>query len=151
MDWSLFFLPLNLIWLLWDFIWIECIQNSNPQVIWKFSLNKKTQIMTVKVKVAQLYPTLCDPMDSSLPSSSIHRILQIRILEWVAIPFSRDWILVSSLQADSLWTILSQVKNSNEVHLSLGEHFMNQAEDTSPWKCRVCPSSPKSEERKGKY
>ena len=33
--------------------------------------------------------TLCDPMDCSLPGSSVHGILQARILEWVAIPFSR--------------------------------------------------------------
>ena len=33
--------------------------------------------------------TLCDPMDYSLPGSSIHRILQARILEWVAMPSSR--------------------------------------------------------------
>ena len=33
--------------------------------------------------------TLCDPMDSSTPSSSVHRISQARILEWVAILFSR--------------------------------------------------------------
>ena len=32
---------------------------------------------------------LCDPMDSSLPGSSVHGILQARILEWVAIHFSR--------------------------------------------------------------
>ena len=32
---------------------------------------------------------LCDPMDSSPPGSSVHGILQARILEWVAIPFSR--------------------------------------------------------------
>ena len=32
---------------------------------------------------------LCDPMDSSLPSYSVHGILQARVLEWVAIPFSR--------------------------------------------------------------
>ena len=38
---------------------------------------------------AQLCPTLCDPMDCSLPRSSVHRILQARILEWVAISFSR--------------------------------------------------------------
>ena len=31
---------------------------------------------------AQLYPTLCDPMDGSPPGSSLHRILQARILEW---------------------------------------------------------------------
>ena len=34
-------------------------------------------------------PTLCDPTDCSLPGSSVHKILQARILEWVAIPFSR--------------------------------------------------------------
>ena len=34
-------------------------------------------------------PTLCDPMDRSLPGSSIHRILQARILEWIATSFSR--------------------------------------------------------------
>ena len=32
--------------------------------------------------------TLCDPMDCSLPGSSIHGIFQARILEWVVIPFS---------------------------------------------------------------
>ena len=35
------------------------------------------------------YPTLWDPMDCSLPGSSVHGIFQARILEWVAIPFSR--------------------------------------------------------------
>ena len=33
----------------------------------------------------QLYPTLCDPMDYSLPGSSIHGIFQARVLEWGAI------------------------------------------------------------------
>ena len=36
----------------------------------------------------QLCPTLCDPMDCSLPGSSDHGILQARILEWLAMPFS---------------------------------------------------------------
>ena len=39
--------------------------------------------------VTQLCPTLCDPMDCSPPGSSVHGILQARILEWVAISFSR--------------------------------------------------------------
>ena len=39
--------------------------------------------------VAQSCPTLCDPMDCSPPGSSVHGILQARILEWVAISFSR--------------------------------------------------------------
>ena len=41
------------------------------------------------VLVAQSCPTLCDPMDSGPPGSSVHGTFQARILEWVAIPFSR--------------------------------------------------------------
>ena len=40
-------------------------------------------------EVAQSRPTLCDPMDCSLSGSSVYGILQARILEWVAISFSR--------------------------------------------------------------
>ena len=40
-------------------------------------------------EIAQLCLTLCNPMDYSLPGSSIHGIFQTRILEWVAISFSR--------------------------------------------------------------
>ena len=49
-------------------------------------------LQCVKVKseseVAQSYPTLSDPMDCSLPGSSVHGIFQARVLEWVAIAFS---------------------------------------------------------------
>ena len=41
-------------------------------------------------EVAQLCPTLSDPMDCSPPGSSIHGIFQARVLEWGAIAFSRD-------------------------------------------------------------
>ena len=62
-------------------------------------------------EVTQLCPTLCDPMGCSPPGSSVHGILQARVLEQVAIPFSRDQIQVfltqrltrsPALQADSL-------------------------------------------------
>ena len=49
----------------------------------------KSVVDEVKVLVTQSCPTLCDPMDCSLPGSSVPGILQARILEWVAIPFSR--------------------------------------------------------------
>ena len=42
-----------------------------------------------KMLIAQSCPTLCDPVDYSLPGSPIHGILQARILEWVAVLFSR--------------------------------------------------------------
>ena len=48
-------------------------------------MDLETIVLTdIKVKVAQSCPTLCNPMDYT-----VHRILQARILEWVAIPFSR--------------------------------------------------------------
>ena len=55
---------------------------------------KKTKIMAsgpivLKVLIARLCSTLCDSMDCCPPDSSIHGILQSRILEWVVIPFSR--------------------------------------------------------------
>ena len=46
-------------------------------------------VLKVKVLVPQLCPTLCNPKDYSRPGSSVYGISQARILEWVAIPFSR--------------------------------------------------------------
>ena len=55
----------------------------------KGRLNLDRSMSTVCVLVAQSCLTLCNPMDWSLPGSSVHGILQARILEWVAIPHSR--------------------------------------------------------------
>ena len=51
---------------------------------------RQNKVKNVKVVDAQSCPALCDPMDCSPPGSSVHGILQVRILERVAIPFSRD-------------------------------------------------------------
>ena len=59
-------------------------------------------------EVAQSCPTLCDPMDCSPWCSSIHRIFQARILEWVAISFSRR---------------SSQPRDSTRVSRIVGRHF----------------------------
>ena len=56
-------------------------------------------LLKVKVLVAQSCVILCHPMNCSLPGSSVHGTLQARILEWVAIPFSR-W---SSEFRDRTW------------------------------------------------
>ena len=54
----------------------NCVANG---VIWALLVSEVTQSC----------PTLCNPVDCSLPGSSLHGILQARILEWVAISFSR--------------------------------------------------------------
>ena len=46
-------------------------------------------------EVAQSCPTLSDPMDCRLPGSSVHGIFQARVLEWGAIAFSDNGILLS--------------------------------------------------------
>ena len=71
-----------------------------PTRLWD-SLGKNTgvgchfllQCMKVKSEseVTQLCPTLRDPVDCSLPGSSVHGIFQARVLEWVAIAFSESW------------------------------------------------------------
>ena len=58
--------------------------------------------------VTKLCMILCDPMDCTPPGSSVHGVLQARVLEWAAIPFSRDLPNPGikprspALQADSL-------------------------------------------------
>ena len=79
------------------------------------------QCMEVKSQseVAQLCPTLCDPIDCSLLGSSIHGILQARILEWLAISFSNAWkwkVKVKLLSHVRLlatpWTVASEAPPS---------------------------------------
>ena len=57
----------------------------------------------------QLCPTVWDPMDHSLPGSSVHGILQARILEWVAMPSSRG---------------SSQPRDQTQVSLIAGKFFI---------------------------
>ena len=81
----------------------------------KCSLKIKYSIDFIElcVLVTQLCLTLCHPMDCSLPGSSVHGILQARILEWVAISFSRgssqprDKTQVSCIAGSffTIWTI----------------------------------------------
>ena len=52
-------------------------------------LRSPSYIGYMRAKSLQLYPTLCDSMDCSPPDSSVHGILQARILQWAAMPSSR--------------------------------------------------------------
>ena len=79
------------------------VTTSSSIILFLFQLNEPSHFGTVTSRsyynkevaiifvVQSLSPVrlFCDPMDCSPPSSSVHRILQARILEWVAISFSR--------------------------------------------------------------
>ena len=75
------------------------------------------------MSVSQPCPTLCDPVDCCPPSSSVHGILQARILEWVAISFSkgssrpRDQTQVSNIAGRrfNLCTTKKALKYKNTV------------------------------------
>ena len=73
-------------------VWLESgswfIDYHLLAVIWHGGRGKGT-LRGFLVLVAQSCLTLCNPMDCSPPGSSVHGILQARILAWVAIPFSR--------------------------------------------------------------
>ena len=52
---------------------------------------KESDMTSLRSSAAQSCPTLCDPMDCSLPGSSAHGISQARVLEWGAIAFSDSY------------------------------------------------------------
>ena len=64
----------------------------NPDLVisGSFGLRKPNNTLFMCILVTQSCPTICDPMDRNLPGYSVHGILQARVLEWVAIPFSKD-------------------------------------------------------------
>ena len=74
----------------------------------------------------------CDPMDYSLPGSSAHGILQARVLEWVAIPFSRrsslfrnwTWVLCITGEFFTVWT--RQQKPCSHRHLPLEQQNLSK-------------------------
>ena len=82
---------------------------SQKKILKQFAISSSNSVVLMHLNLqkwkwkcfAQSFLTLCGPMDSSPPGSSVHGILQARILEWIAISFSRgssqprDWTLVS--------------------------------------------------------
>ena len=73
------------------------------------SLTFVTSAKTLSMLCAKSYPTLCDPMDCISSGSSVHEILQARILEWVAIPFSRGSIYMDRTHVSCVSGIGRQV------------------------------------------
>ena len=95
----------------------DCLMTYSITVIFPQKLTKCPALRKLSVwlcvLVAQSCLTLCDSMGCSPPGSSVHGILQTRILKWMALPFSRgssqprDWIWVSRTAGRflTIWTI----------------------------------------------
>ena len=73
-------------------------------------------------EVAQPCPTLCDPMDCSLPGSSVHGIFQAIVLEWIAISFSRG---------------SSQPRDRTQVSRIVDRHFTVWATRDNTFSCSL--------------
>ena len=68
-------------------------------VLWMWYYARHFWTNYAAAKLLQSRPTLCDPVDGSLPGSSVPGILQAKILEWVAISFSNACMHAKSLQS----------------------------------------------------
>ena len=100
--------------LLYKFSTISASKNSS--VCCKFNnLNK------LKIYYACSVVSFCDLMNCNLPGSSVHGILQVRILEWVAISSSRE----SSLNQYLLWLLHWQVDSLSLSHLGSQNFIIN--------------------------
>ena len=92
-------------------------------------------------EVAQSCLTLCDPMDCSLPGSSIHGIFQARVLKWVAISFSRgssqpmDWTLVSRIASRHFTIWATREGTMGEAHKSTysPQNFLKYSKHKYHW------------------
>ena len=81
---------------------------------------------TRESEVGQSCPTLCDPMDCNLPGCSVHGIFQARVLEWIAISFSRG---------------SSQTRNRTQVSCTAGRRFTMGAIKEAQFELQVDPKN----------
>ena len=67
----------------------KTIENTSHVHGWLGSILLNVNSSCMHALSLQLCPTLCNPMDCSPPGSSVHGILQVRVLEWAAMPSTR--------------------------------------------------------------
>ena len=126
-------LPLDRGRFVWEGSSYKPSRASSVSQRWKHgALNKKhtSQMLTLaqlksgKLKVIHLCPPLWDPTDCSLPGSSVHGIFQARILQWIAVPYSRGIFLTPGsnpclLHSRQTLYHLNHQRNSYQLHSQL--------------------------------
>ena len=85
------------------------------------------------VKSLQSFPTLCDSMDSSLPGSFAHEILPARILQWVALPSSREEDLFAIQRSNSHPKSPAMPGRFFITSTTWGSQEVNSEEVKGPW------------------
>ena len=100
----------------------SCLENPLDRGAWRATVHGVTKSQTClndwastaqfcsnlgEGEVAQSCRTLCDPMDCSLPGSSVHGIFQAIVLEWIAISFSRNFLEI----CDNFKTLAGELLN----------------------------------------
>ena len=98
---------------MWDLVPCPGIEPRPPPLeAQSLTTGPPRQSPAAAAKSLQSCPTLCDPIDGSPPGSSVHGILQARILEWVAISFSN---LVAKSRL-TLWNPMDHSLPGSSVH-----------------------------------
>ena len=103
--------------------------------------------MYVCMLVAQSYPTLCDPINCSPPGSSVHVILQAKILEWVASPFfrgsssPRDPTRISCIVHGffTIWAIREAPTSKELIHIWVRGWWVLEWSEISAFICIYAP------------
>ena len=98
----------------WDRTQVSCISCIGRWILYHWAT------WEAQVLVTQSCPTLCNAMDCRPPGSSVHGILQARILEWVVIPFSRGsswprsqtWVSCIAVRFFIIWATRKAVGSS---------------------------------------
>ena len=107
-------------------------QLTHRYLLMKHSLSSFIDLC-MHTKSLQSCPTLCDPMDSSPPGSSAHGISQARILEWVAISFSRgsswprDRTCISCIGEQALYSWAAREQGKHRLKRDPGHSQRPQA------------------------
>ena len=91
----------------------------------------------VCAKLLQSCPTLCNPVDCSPPGSSVHRILQARILDWVAMPFSRGFFPTQGSNSSLLHCRQNLYQLRHGPRKVVICTFL-EGEDSAPLVCQLC-------------